>query len=696
MSAVPKSFLGGTSNGFLICQLTGLSSTPARSRSASIDALGNRTTYAYDQFGNLASVTDPLGHATVYEYDLRGRKTYEGGATYPVRYAYDLFGNKVSMTTYRDEDAQEGDVTTWLYDVASGGMTNKVYADGKGPTYSYTPNGKLSRRTWARGIMTDYVYDGWGNLTNTVYSDDTPTISLVYNAFGRQTEAHDAAGVTTFAYDDFGSLANETVIGVAGTNTIERFYDSFGRDTGYALNGIRQSTLSYDAATGRLASMQIPAIEDKQNHCPPPPLFSTFHWTYLAGSNFKSSLVYPNGLSASWTYGNRGELLEVDNALSDGSVSKYVYTYDAVGRRVACVKSGSAFTTPDTYAYLYNTRSELTNATASVDAAYRYGYDFDDIGNRRSSLECGVQSAEYEANNLNQYTAVDAFVPQYDADGNQTLVKTATGIWSVTYNGENRPILWTLVNSSTHNPTTPTLISMSYDRMGRRVTKSNQRFVYDGYLQIANFELQTSNIKLQTFIWDPTESVATRPLVWNCSTFQPFNFSTSYYTHDGNKNVSDVVGGNGDIVAHYEYAPFGDLILQYGISAAVNPWCFSSEYAENDTAMLCYNYRHCDIHLGRWINPDPICVPMYDCKNKRWTGIDIYGSDMKALYYFLENSPCNAFDYLGLRITEQECKALINRLWFFNYESGLDVDVFGMKVEIESGWGCENPCRLKN
>lgn len=37
------------------------------------------------------------------EYDLRGRKTYEGGATYPVRYEYDTFGNKTSMTTYRTE-----------------------------------------------------------------------------------------------------------------------------------------------------------------------------------------------------------------------------------------------------------------------------------------------------------------------------------------------------------------------------------------------------------------------------------------------------------------------------------------------------------------------------------------------------------------------------------------------------------------
>ena len=46
---------------------------------------------------------------------------------------------------------------------------------------------------------------------------------------------------------------------VAGvTNTIERFYDAFGRDAGYALNGVRQSTLAYDPATGRLATMQVP------------------------------------------------------------------------------------------------------------------------------------------------------------------------------------------------------------------------------------------------------------------------------------------------------------------------------------------------------------------------------------------------------------------------------------------------------
>ena len=64
------------------------------------------------------------------------------GATYPVDYSYDEFGDKVSMITYRDINAA-GDATRWLRDAATGLVTNKVYADGKGPTYTYTPDGKL-------------------------------------------------------------------------------------------------------------------------------------------------------------------------------------------------------------------------------------------------------------------------------------------------------------------------------------------------------------------------------------------------------------------------------------------------------------------------------------------------------------------------------------------------------------------------
>jgi RHS repeat-associated protein len=567
-------------------------------RSASIDALGNRTTYAYDQFGNLAVVTDPLGNATVYEYDLRGRKTYEGGATYPVRYTYDVFGNKTTMMTYRNESLgpDSGDVTTWLYDVASGSMTNKVYADGKGPSYAYAPDGKLSQRTWARGIVTDYTYDNWGSLTNTVYSDGTPTISLSYDALGRQIEAHDAAGVTTFAYDSFGSLTNETVIGVAGTNTIIRHWDNYGRSQGYSLVGLaapcqpqRQSTLAYDPATGRLATMHAAGSD------------TPFTWNYLAGSDLKSSLSYPNGLTASWQYDANNQLLQVCNATPTNLISQYNYAYDVVGRRISCAHDGSAVAGPDTFFFGYDARSELTNAFAVIDSHYRHDCQYDDIGNRTGLTDC-VKSSVYTVNQLNQYSLVDDFAPKYDLDGNQTRMRTDTGVWSVNYNSDNRPVLWECG---------PTNITMKFDCMGRRVEycvfvngviNTHHFFVYDGYLCILRQTVVENNQAKMFFGWDPSVTFETRPL-WMQSDSGVHNF----YVHDGNKNVSELVSaGNLSVSAHYDYFPFGAISSVDGQFAGLNPYCFSSEYFTREIGLHYFNFRHYNSLDGHWINRDKI------------------------------------------------------------------------------------------
>ncbi len=214
-----------------------------------------------------------------------------------------------------------------------------------------------------------------------------------------------------------------------------------------------------------------------------------------------------------------------------------------------------------------------------------------------------------------------AHTPQFDDDGNQTLVKTSTGIWSVSYNGENRPVLWECI--SPHS-STPPLISMSYDRMGRRVTKNAQRFVYNGYLQIAD---NNGN----AYIWDPTEKVSTRPIVWNYSKLLQSYFSTLYYIHDGNKNVSEIIISCEEFVAHYEYAPFGAITICRRASAVLSPWRFSSEYAEDDIVMVYYNYRHYESASGRWLNGEPI----------------MEGAS-KNLSNFIDNSVVSTIDVLGL------------------------------------------------
>ena len=332
-------------------------------------------------------------------------------------------------------------------------------------------------------------------------------------------------------------------------------------------------------------------------------------------------VVYPNGLTVSWAYDANSQLLQVSNATPSNIISQYDYAYDAAGRRVSCAKSGNAFTQDDTVAYGYNNRSELTNAVAAVDANYRYAYNFDEIGNRIVSTECR-SNLVYVANNLNQYTLVgrddpvalqEEFAPKFDDDGNQTLLKTATGIWQVFYNGENRPVRW---------ENGDTVITMSYDRIGRRVMKDNKKFVYNGFLQISD------NVG-NAYIWDPVELVATRPLVW----FLAGN--PAYYVHDGNKNVSEVILANGAVSDSYEYAPFGAVVRQCGAGASTNVWRFSSEFAEHDTGTVYYNFRHYEPLSGRWLNRDMVEEQF-----------GIYSED--GLFVSFLNDPIGVVDAIGL------------------------------------------------
>jgi hypothetical protein len=59
------------------------------------------------------------------------------------------------------------------------------------------------------------------------------------------------------------------------------------------------------------------------------------------------------------------------------------------------------------------------------------------------------------------------FQPEYDADGNQTRVKTSTGIWAITCDTENHPTEFISVAADN----TITTVHCEYDSMGRRAIK---------------------------------------------------------------------------------------------------------------------------------------------------------------------------------------------------------------------------------
>ena len=308
-------------------------------------------------------------------------------------------------------------------------------------------------------------------------------------------------------------------------------------------------------------------------------------------------------------------------------VTRRGYAYDALGRPTSRTQAYPQQSVSRDDSFRYNDRSELTGATLG-EAPYAYAYD--NIGNRITAQE-DVESVTYAANNLNQYTQIDtdgtAFVPEYDEDGNQTRVRTVTGIWKVRYNGQNRAIRYESEADSTH------IITCVYDSQGRRVEKkeekegaaiSHVRYVYRGYLQVAAYDLLAEGLpSLWQIIWDPTQEIATRPLAIRA------DGAYSTYGWDLTKNICETyAGATGFLMHRYAYSPYGLVSLEGDTSYQPLQW--SSEVYDAELGLVYYNYRYYNPTDGRWMRRDP--------------------GDIRAslnLYFFLRNEPFSLIDSLG-------------------------------------------------
>lgn len=195
------------------------------------DAAGNTTTYAYAQPFDLPTcVTNALGKTACSVYDIRGRKEAEWGtAIQPAVYAYDAAGHIVSLSTFRDPGdvittdprlRTDGDITTWTYDVATGLVVRKTYANATHVDTAYDALNRVSATTDARGTVASRSYAPLtGELTSITFNDDgfTPSISSRYNHLGQLTQIEDASGTRTFTYNQYNEQETETTAGLAAS-----------------------------------------------------------------------------------------------------------------------------------------------------------------------------------------------------------------------------------------------------------------------------------------------------------------------------------------------------------------------------------------------------------------------------------------------------------------------------------------------
>ena len=637
-----------TATGMLLAQTdargnTTTTQTDLASRKVSVtEAAGNSTGYIYGQPLDLpTTVTDSEGNTVNYRYDCRGRKAAEWGtAIHPALFDHDSMDRLISLTTFRAASETlfsdpggrtDGDTTIWTYHETSGLEISKSYADGTHVDKTYNVLGLPERLCNARGMSEIREYDMLtGQLTRVSFSDgSTPSQTYTYNHLGQLIQVTDAAGTRTIGYNEYGEQKTDNLAAGGKTHLITETRDQLGRSTGYtyAKNGIvEQNVFTGYGDEGRISAAGfLHGGEEKQ-----------FGFSYLEGTNLLHQLTKPNGITFTQTYEEKRDLVaSMYYKKGSTTIVGREYTYDALGRPLTRSTSRKGTVTNDSF--VYNTRSEL--ALATVDGG-NYSYDYDNIGNRKSAEEA-TEELIYGANNLNQYKSIqeregEVFIPAFDADGNQTLVKTSTGTWKVVYNAANRPMTFTKTEGNT-----TIVVACTYDSMGRRATKKvevittsrygertvsiilHQRYLYRGYLQIACCDLTYSSHPCMWFtVWDPTEPVSAHPLA--------IRKDGAWYTYglDLTKNVWEVFNADSSIATAYSYDPYGAVTVEGDVYQPVQWGC---EYADDELDLVYYNYRHYNSNDGRWINRDPIA------EEGGWN-----------LYGYILNNPIFLKDYIGL------------------------------------------------
>jgi YD repeat-containing protein len=340
----------------------------------------NRTQLEYDRAGRLTGRLDALGHRTSWVYDAFGQMTdqivrVDSAPSITTRFAYDLRGQRLSQT---DDLGGLSRTQSWTHDAFGRAVT---YVDGRQVTTTtgYDRLGRqisVARSVSGRSESSSVTYDAWSRvLTQTDATGRAMT--YIYTDAERKVVARSAEGVeVTTLRNRHGQVERELVGGVetvteydkngqataASRYTTEQVYD---RETGtyysetvrhgrtrriYDARGLLQYSFDetdrkveyqHDAA-GRLTAR----IED------PDGLKITTRYKY-DGQGRQVEVTDPNGVVSSMRYDAKGQLVEtVQDTAAGGLNLKTSYSWDARGLQLSVTQGvGSANPLKVTYAY---------------------------------------------------------------------------------------------------------------------------------------------------------------------------------------------------------------------------------------------------------------------------------------------------------------------------------------------------------
>jgi RHS repeat-associated protein len=384
-----------------------------------VDPANHATNYTRDINLNNTSVSSPSGETTMMTYDDRGNLL---SATAPASlnhaqktYSYDNQNNVTSVT-----DAN-GDITTYTYDT-DGNLTEVDLNNNQIAGYTYDTAGRKLTSTDANGKTTTYTYDTAGNVESvtdplgderTYTYDDRGRVLTKVDPLGNVSGGNPANHTTTYTYDDAGNLLTET--DQLGHTTTKIYDDAGNLHTTTDANG-HTTTDAYDA-NNHLTSVTGPDPDGAGSLVAP-----VTSYTYDDAGN-KLTETDPDGNTTTYAYNNSNQL--INTTTEEGSET--TYTYDDDGNLATTVdpRGNETGATPADYTTSYTYDAAGRQLTVSDPLGHTTTTTYDDVGNRLSSTDANSHETDYTYDaqgHVLTVTAPDGGVTTYAYDGNGNVL----------------------------------------------------------------------------------------------------------------------------------------------------------------------------------------------------------------------------------------------------------------------------------
>ena len=372
------------------------------SETLSNGALSYSTSYSYDDYDHVDTITAANGLATAYQSDAMGITSWtdnpdgtksctamrwaQGHPLAPTGtsyYSWSRSSNGTQVLTFYHKTGTElrsvsfgmrGEpvITDRQYDNRGRlSALSDPYKDGETPrwtVYGYDNLNRLTSVTAPDGTCTSTVYDGYRTETTvTTPQGATQESAVTVNAMGWTVRSDDAGG-SYVVYDHYadGLMATATVNGNAST-TVTATYDCARRKATVADPDYGTMTTAYDAF-GRLKRIESPRALAAQT--------ATINY-YDVLDRLTKTIDGMENTQTDYYYNEtgvqKGTLHEMRFKHRGGAdIQRIIYNYDALARPIMAIEqraAGSYVT-----AMQYDSQSRLSRLVHPTGVAVRYGY----------------------------------------------------------------------------------------------------------------------------------------------------------------------------------------------------------------------------------------------------------------------------------------------------------------------------------